>query len=72
MKAREIRELSTEEIRQRIREEETELQQLRFRHAVAQLENPAILRTKRRLIARLRTILRERQLNLSPGKSAKG
>nr|BCX00626.1 MAG: hypothetical protein KatS3mg041_0672 [Bacteroidota bacterium] len=72
MKAREIRELSTEEIRQRIREEEAELQQLRFRHAVAQLENPAILRTKRRLIARLRTILRERELGIEAGHKPKG
>lgn len=61
MKAAEIRELSVQEIRQRILEEEKELQNRRFQHAVAGLENPvADLRLRRRRIARLKTILREK------------
>lgn len=61
MKAKEIRELSTEEIAQRIEDEQEQLHQLHFQHAIAQLENPMILRQKRRLVARLQTILHEKQ-----------
>ena len=60
MKAKEIRELNTEEIRQRIDEEGEQFRQLRFQHAIADLQNPILLREKRRLIARLETILKER------------
>lgn len=62
MKAEDIRDFNTREITQRIKEEQEQLSQLRFQHAVAgQLENPLVLRQKRRLIARLKTILREKQ-----------
>ena len=61
MKATEIRDLKEEEIRQRIVEEEEEYQHLRFQHAVAALPNPNLLREKRRLIARLKTILYEKE-----------
>jgi len=57
----EIRDLSEEEIETRIDEEKTQLEQLRFQHAVAQLENPTVLRKKRRIIARLKTILNEKR-----------
>ncbi|GAB5521973.1 MAG: 50S ribosomal protein L29 [Rhodothermales bacterium] len=60
MKAKEIRDLGTAEIEQRLQEETTELSQLEFQHAVADLEDPMVLRRKRRLIARLRTILSEK------------
>jgi len=60
MKPKEIRDLTSEEIRQRIADEKKAVQQLRFQHAVAELENPAVLRQKRREIARLNTILAER------------
>jgi len=62
MEADQIRDLSVEEIETRIDEEEEELEELRFQHAIrGRLENPIILRTKRRLIARLKTILNEKQ-----------
>jgi large subunit ribosomal protein L29 len=61
MKAKEIRELGAEEIRQRITEEEEQLQQFRFQHAVATLPSPILLRQKRRLIARLETILAQKE-----------
>lgn len=61
MEPREIRNLSMEEIEKRIEEEEEQIEQLRFQHAVAHLENPMVLRTKRRLIARLKTILNEKR-----------
>jgi large subunit ribosomal protein L29 len=60
MKANEVRELSSEEIAQRISDEKDQLSQLRFQHAVAELPNPILIRHKRRLIARLSGILTER------------
>ena len=60
MKAKEVRELSAEEIQQRIRDEERDLDALTFQHAIAQLEDPLVLRRKRREIARLKTILQEK------------
>ena len=62
MEADQIRDLSLEEIETRIDEEEEELEELKFQHAIqGRLENPIILRTKRRFIARLKTILNEKQ-----------
>ncbi len=61
MKAKEIREMSAEEIQRRIQEETDQLRQLRFQHAIARLENPMILRDKRRLIARLQTVLDQKE-----------
>jgi large subunit ribosomal protein L29 len=61
MKAKEVRELSTEEIQQRIRDEERDLDALTFQHAIAQLEDPLVLRRKRREVARLKTILKEKE-----------
>ncbi len=59
LKAKEVRGLSVKEITERIREEEEQLRELNFRHAIAQLENPMILREKRRFLARLKTILKD-------------
>jgi large subunit ribosomal protein L29 len=62
MEADQIRDLSIEEIETRIEEEEEELEELQFQHAIrGRLENPIILRTKRRLIARLKTVLNEKR-----------
>ncbi|MEM1118385.1 MAG: 50S ribosomal protein L29 [Bacteroidota bacterium] len=63
MKANEIRDLNDAEIEQRIAEHTRELTDLRFRRAVAGLENPIVLRERRREIARLKTVLSERRLN---------
>ncbi len=63
MKAKEIRELTTEEITQRILDNKKDVQHLRFQNAVAGIENPAAFRRRRREIARLKTILGERELN---------
>jgi len=62
MKAKEIRELSSEEIAEHIKDEEEQLGNLRFQHAVADLHNPMVLREKRRLIARLQSILKSREM----------
>ncbi len=62
MTAAEIREMTDEEIRARVGELQEELFRLRFRSATQQLENPALLVGLRRDVARLKTILREREL----------
>lgn len=61
MKAEEIREMSTDEIRQRIVDEKDQLSHMSFQHAVAELPNPMVLRYKRKLIARLSSILVEKE-----------
>ena len=62
MRANDIRELSVEEITARIGELEEERFRLRFRSATEPLDDPLRLRWIRKDIARLKTILREREL----------
>lgn len=62
MKAKEIRDLTTGEIIARIKEEEESLLRLRLNHAVSAIESPSEIRSARRGIARLKTIVRERQM----------
>jgi large subunit ribosomal protein L29 len=61
VKTEEIRDLSEVEIRERIAEIQEELFRLRFRAATAELENPMLLRNLRRDVARLQTVLRQRE-----------
>ena len=60
MKAKEIRGLSVAEIQEQIKQAEKELGELTFQHTITNLENPMILRDKRRTIARLITIKKEK------------
>lgn len=60
MNGAEVRELTNEEIAERIQQLEEERFRLRFRSATQQLENPMLLRSIRRDIARLKTVLHER------------
>jgi large subunit ribosomal protein L29 len=62
MKPEDIRELTDEEIQDRIRELAEERFRLRFRSATMELENPKLLTELRRDIARMKTVLREREL----------
>ena len=62
MNAVDIRDMTDAEIEARVGEIREELFRLRFRAATQQLENPALLRTLRRDLARMKTILREREL----------
>jgi large subunit ribosomal protein L29 len=59
MKITEIRELPEHELQKRILDEEENLAHLRFQKATSQLESPIKIRTTRRLLAKMRTILRE-------------
>ena len=61
MRAEEIRELTPDDIKARVAELEEERFRLRFRSATEPLENPLRLRTIRRDIARLKTVLTEKR-----------
>lgn len=63
--ASELRDLGDEELVQRVRESKEELFNLRFQMATGQLENNRRLRVVRRDIARIYTIMRERELGLT-------
>ena len=60
MTGTEIRDMTDTEIRERIEEIQEELFKLRFRSATQALENPTLIRTLRRDLARLKTIQTER------------
>ena len=62
MKASEIREMSAEELNEKLTSLKEELFALRFQHAVSQLENTARLKAVKKDIARVKTILREAEL----------
>jgi len=64
-KAAELREISDEELTTRLREAKAELFNLRVQAATGQLENHGRLQVIRREIARIYTIMRERELGLS-------
>jgi large subunit ribosomal protein L29 len=71
MKIHEIKEMKTEEIIQRMKEEERNLVDLRFSHQLKQLTNTAKIKNVKRDIARLKTVLQQRELE-SSSISAKG
>jgi large subunit ribosomal protein L29 len=58
-----IRDLTDDEIREQIVQAKDELFRLRFRGATQELESTALLKSLRRDIARMKTILRERELS---------
>jgi large subunit ribosomal protein L29 len=61
-KAADVRDMTTDEIRDQIAQKQDELFRLRFRGATQQLENPTLIKNLRRDVARMRTILREREM----------
>lgn len=63
MNAADIRDLSDDEIVEQIGQAREELFRLRFRSATQELENPALIKSLRRDIARMHTILREREMS---------
>ena len=61
MRANELRDLSDEELIERMRETRKQLFNLRFQHATGQLDNPRKLRLVRQDIARIMTVQGERE-----------
>lgn len=68
MKVKEIRELTTENIVAKIKETKEELFNLRFQQATGNLEKPSRLRELRHDVARMKTVLRERELDTKEAK----
>jgi len=63
MKTSEIREMTNSEIQERLEAEKQELIRTNLNHHISPLENPMKIRQTRRNIARMLTILRQKQLN---------
>ena len=63
MTVQDIRNTETQELLNKVEENKKELFGLRFQQATGQLENTARIRTVRKNIARIKTIIRERELN---------
>ena len=63
MNVREIREKSNEELLKTIDEYKEELFDLRFKRATGQIENPMRIRELRKSIARIKTVLTEREMD---------
>lgn len=68
MKARELKEMSEAELRQKEKEVTEELFNLKFQHATGQLENTARLPRVRRDLARVKTLLREKEIAAAKSK----
>lgn len=64
MRADELRNMTEIELAQKLREFKEELFNLRFQHATAQLDNPMRIKEVKKNIARVKTILRENELNI--------
>lgn len=61
-KIEELRKLSTDELNNKIKENKEELFNLRFQQATGNLEKPVRLRELRKEVAKMKTIIREREL----------
>ncbi|MBL7752528.1 MAG: 50S ribosomal protein L29 [Chitinophagaceae bacterium] len=59
-----IKELSQEDLKAKIQEDELRLKKLEFAHAISPLENPVSIRNLRRDLARLKTELKNKQLSV--------
>ncbi|MCH8299648.1 MAG: 50S ribosomal protein L29 [Candidatus Marinimicrobia bacterium] len=73
MKREELRELTEDEVSNRLRDSVEELENLKFQHSLRQLENQQRIKMVRRNIAQLKTVIHEDRLGLSelPGKTKK-
>ncbi|MBO5186540.1 MAG: 50S ribosomal protein L29 [Prevotella sp.] len=63
MKIKEVRELETKELAERIDAEVGKYNQMKLNHSITPLENPSEIKATRRNIARMKTELRQRELN---------
>lgn len=63
MKVEELRNLKTEELNQQVKDLKEQLFTMRFQKASGQLENPSSIKNVRKSIARILTVIKERQIN---------
>ena len=64
MKIKEVRELETKDLVERIDAEVAKYNQMKLNHAITPMEKPSEIKATRRDIARMKTVLRERELNI--------
>ena len=64
MKATELREMTDVELNKQLKDLKAELFNLRFQHAINQLDNPMRLAAVKKDIARIKTIIREKETNI--------
>ena len=62
MKAKQVHEMTDQELNDKLASLKDELFNLRFQHATGQLENANVIATVKKDIARVKTVIRERQL----------
>ncbi|NCB48284.1 MAG: 50S ribosomal protein L29 [Clostridia bacterium] len=65
MKIKEIRSLTNDELNSKLMSVKTELFNLRFQHATGNLANPMLLNSLKKDIAKIKTVLTEREMNIS-------
>lgn len=63
MKKEEIKEMSTQDLKDRLEQMEMEYAQLGINHSISPLDNPSKITADRKMIARVKTELRQRELN---------
>jgi large subunit ribosomal protein L29 len=63
MKIAEIRDLSTQELKERLDVEVKAYEQKKINHSISPLDNPSVITRSRREIARMKTELRQREIN---------
>ncbi len=71
MKIKDIRNLTSEELNKKLIDTRTELFNLRFQHATGNLANPMLLNSLKKDIAKIKTVLTERELGINSEKKAK-
>ena len=70
MKIQDIRDLSTQELEDKIKDLKEELFNLRFQNATNQLENPMRISSVKKDIARVKTVLKEKELGINTSVNA--
>ena len=70
MKINEIRDLSTQELEDKIKDLKEELFNLRFQNATNQLDNPMSIVSVKKDIARVKTVLKEKELGINTSQNA--
>jgi large subunit ribosomal protein L29 len=63
MKIKEITELADKDLREKLGQSEEAYKQMKLNHQISPLENPSQIKAARRDIARMKTVLRQRELN---------
>ena len=63
MKQKDVKQLSTSDISDKIKEEQNTLTKLKLSHSVSAIENPLKIRNTRKTVARLKTELKKRELS---------